>query len=1208
MRATFAPYVPRLLDEPWDGARIVAGSVAVCRIAGLTALTERLSGKGEDGDDLVTTTLNGAFEDLIATAEGLGGDVLFLGGDHMCLLFTGEGRHGRAINATHAMQDAVVARPLVPGAAGALSMSAGIASGIVHLITCGDEPRQLIAVGATVSRAVELQATAGSGETRFETVDHNTLETHGRPVAWPVSAFLADPIRGVIGSEESRPAYRPATVAFGIFSGVDHALQRNPARAVDRIAELVDGVQRAATRYGATVLGTNVGRDGASFLLTTGVPIADDDGEERMILAARAATEGQPPFALRFGVATGNVLAGDIGGSTRRTYTVMGDTVDLAARLAATAAPGEVMATHRTMDRSAARFATSEWDPVTFEGIEAQVVPVVVGAELTPVRGGGGGGGGGFTGRSGQRTHLAEQVSRLDGGSGGLADIVGPAGVGKSRLVAEALGDTDRPVVIVRGERYRQLVPYGAASRLLRAAMGIGDSEDPRRAGMMLAAQVHDVAPYLDPWLPLLADVIDVEVETTPEVDQLDGSFRGDRTRWAVAQLAVWLTPQPIVIRIQDSHWMDPASAKLLSFVLAGGAELPWLVLATRRPGGTGWEPDDELDATRIELEPLTPGAAVALLTELRRDNPLSPDLTTALIERSAGNPLFLELLAAAARPSEAAPDSLEEMIVMQIDRLAPEDRRLLREVSVLGRRFSPDFAAEVVGPQEWAGLDEHLERDRDGQLRFRHAAVHEVAYDGLSPSARRDLHRRVAHALSARSAKPALLSLHFHRAGAHDEAWAHGYVAGKQAFARGAPDEASVLLEQALSSARHVGSVPVRDLADAAELLGDAHRLSGRFEEADKAYVKAGESVKHQVDTARLLAKRALIRQQQSQFPQSLRMLTRALGVVSARSHPGARAELEVAYAGVRYRQARYRETVERAGRAIPLAKKAGDQTTLAHAYFLRGSADSHLDPGSGAKDLALALKAFEKVDDHLMQAEVLDSLGREAYDQGLWNEALEYQQGNARHRDLAGDTVGAAAAGRSRALVLLDQGKLDEAEVELERVDLMCRAANYRVGIAESTVNLATIAARRGDTESALSLLAQTRTQFEDLGVEHPALSYRLAEAEAYLLGGDVEAALTTADTAIEAVKAMDGVERSRIGLLRVRGVALVWLGSSRDGHVQLLDALRAARRAGSPFERVLLLDSLATLYGDREAADERDTAIEQLGIVKLPPFLTP
>ena len=1202
MRAAFAPYVPRLLDEPWDGARIVAGSVALCSITGLTALTEQLS--GEEGDDLVTATINGAFGELIAIAEAAGGDVLFLGGEAMCVLFTGKGRHGRAINAVHAMQDAVAALPLVPGGAVALSMSAGIASGMVHLITCGDEPRQLIAVGPTVTKAVELEASAGPGETRSETVDRGALETQGRPMAWPAIAFLAQPIRRVIESETARPAHRPATVGFGIFSGVDRALRRNPSSAADRIAEVVDAVQRAAADHDVTLLGTNVGQDGGRFLLTAGVPIAVGDGEERMIGAAKGATAGQPPFALRFGVATGNVFAGDMGGSTRRTYTVMGDTVDLAARLAATASPGEVLTTHRTIDRSATRYAISEWDPVTFRGIEAQVVPVVVGAELAPARGGGGG----FAGRSKQRADLIEQVTLLDEGRGGIVDVVGPAGVGKSRLVTEALRDTKQPIVVVRGEEYRQLIPYGAASRLLRAAMGIGDREDPGRAGTLLEAQVHDVAPYLDPWLPLLAQVIDAEVDATPEVDQLDDAFRGDRIHWAVAQLGVWLTRQPIVIRIEDSHWMDPASARLLSFLLARGAELPWLVLATHRPEGPGWEPGDELDATRIELGPLAPGASLALLTELRRANPLSPDLAAAVVARSGGNPLFLELLARAAAPSEGSPDPVEATIAKQIDRLPPADRRLMREVSVLGRRFSPDFAEEVIGPQEWTGLEEHLEREWDGQLSFRHALVHEVAYEGLSASTRRDLHRRAAQALTAQSAGPELLSLHYQRAGAHDEGWAFAYLAGKRALARGAPDEASMLLEQALSSARRVGSISVRDLADATELLGDAHRLAGRVEEADRAYLKSDGRVQHRVDKARLLHKRALIRQQQRQFPESLRMLTRALRVMPARSYPGERAELEVAYADVRYRQARYRDTVERAERAIPLAKKAGDQKTLGHAYFLKGQANSHLDPGSGAKDVALALKTFEKVNDHLMQAKVLNSLGLDAYDRGLWTEALEYQQRNTEQRDLAGDAVGAASAGHSRALVLLDQGKLDEAELELERVGVMCRAANYGVGIAESTMNLATVAARRGDTESALLMLDETLAQFEDTGADRPAVVNLLAQAEAHLLGGDVEAALATADKAIEAAEGVDGVERSMVGLLRVRGVALVWLGSSQEGHTQLLDALQAARRAGGAFEEVLLLDSLATLYGDKEAAEQRDTIVGQLGIVKLPPFLTP
>ncbi len=761
--------------------------------------------------------------------------------------------------------------------------------------------------------------------------------------------------------------------------------------------------------------------------------------------------------------------------------------------------------------------------------------------------------------------------------------------------------------LLVRCEEYRQSIAYGAASKLLRAAMGIDDREDPQRVGVLLKAQVRDLTPYLEPWLPLIAEIVGAEVDPTSEVDGLDPKFRRDRALWAASQLAVWLTRQPIVVRIEGSQWMDAASAELLDYVLTRGADLPWLVVGTRRPTGTGWIPDPALDPVTIELGPLSPGASRALLTELRRDDPVLPDVAGAVIERSGGNPLFLEQLAVRAGASDELPDTVESTVSMHIDQLSPDDRKVLREASVLGRRFSEELAEAVIGSQDWSVLDEYVEREWDGLLRFRHTLVREAAYEGLPYRTRRDLHLRTARALEG-TAGPEILSLHYARAEEDEKAWRYGVEAGRDAFARNAPDDASVLLERALDAAGKVRSVPAADIAAAAELLGDAHDLAGRPTEADEAYRAARGKSKLSNDKARLDRKRGLMREREGKYPAALRMLSTGLKALPKTKYPEERAELEVAYAGVKFRQGKYRDAVARAEKAIPLAEKAGADSTLGHAYYLRGHARHFLDHTSGDDELMKALAIFEASNDHLMQANVLNNLGVHAYDSGRWDEALDYQRRNAEQRELAGDVVGAAVAAYNRALVLMDQGKLDEAESALEQVRVTCRAANFPVGVAGAAMNLANVSARRGDSESALAMLEETMSQFENMGADSFVVVNRLAEAEAHLLGGDVEAALAVADKAIEAAEGLEGAEVPLVGLYRVRGVSLVWLGRGQEGHIQLMDALAAAREHQVTFEEALISDGLATLYGEVEAADRRDEIVSRLGIVRLPPYLTP
>jgi len=1180
-------YLPRLLEQPWDGARIVAGSVAFCEITSLTAHVE----------PGVSPVIDGMLDDLAGAAQDNGGDVLSLAADAVSILFIGEGRHGRALNAVHAMHDVLSER-------GDASMSAGIATGLVHLVIAGDEPRQLITLGPTVTRAIELAGLAGFGDTRIETIDRGAIETLGRAAALPRSAFLDPAVREPIESGRTDPAIQQATIGFATFSGVDRALQRNPARAAVQIADVVGSVQRAAIDYGITLLHTDLSRGGGRLALATGVPGEVDDGEERMIRAAKAALATAPPFALRFGIATGRVRAGDLGGSTRRTYTAIGTTVDLAARLAASASPGEVLTTHRTIDRTGTRYAVSEWDPVTFVGMDGQVVPVVVGAELGP---GTGEDEGGLVGRSEEQAIIRRLLEQLDRGRGGVVDIVGDAGIGKTRLVAQTLRDSDVVTVIVRGEEYRQDIPYGAASRLLRAAMGIDEREDPKRAGALLETQVRDLAPYLEPLLPLIAEVAEAEVATTRAVEELSPSFHRERTQWAVSQLSVWLTRRPIVVCIEDAHWIDAASADLLSYVLARGSDLPWLVISTRRRGKSGWIPDDDLDPSRIDLQPLAPGALRALLTELRRDEPLDSDIAADLIERSGGNPFVLERLATAAGEADSLPGNVEAAAETQLARLAPADRMVLSDLSVLGRRFDPDLAEDVVGVEDWAVFEDILESEWDGYLRFRQPIVHDAAYGSLSAQRRRDLHLRTGAALAERAAGPELLTVHFDRAGAHQKTWEAGRLAGKRAMERNAPMEAATMLDRALASARRLGSTPIAPRAEASELLGDALCQAGQTKDGDKAYVAAEDLAKTKRDRARLLRKRAQLRQRDGQYPAALRMLTKALKSLPSASGPGERAELELAYAGVRLRQGRYREAIERCDLAIPLAEKADDVAAVGRAHYVRARASSHLEAGSGVEDAKRALAIFESTGDHLMQAKVLDLLGSGAYDRGQWDEVLAFEERSAEQRELAGDAVGSAVAGYRRALVLVNQGKFDEAEPALEEIRTASRAANYPLGVAMSTMHLANGVARSGDSESALGILKETLVAFEDLGAERCIVYNQLAQAEAHLLSGAVDAALAGAEEALETAMATAGVEVPVVGLQRVRGIALVWRGNTQDGHVQLMNALERARRVDAAFEEMLILDTLATLYGDDDAANQRDSIIQRLGIVKLPPFLT-
>jgi tetratricopeptide (TPR) repeat protein len=197
----------------------------------------------------------------------------------------------------------------------------------------------------------------------------------------------------------------------------------------------------------------------------------------------------------------------------------------------------------------------------------------------------------------------------------------------------------------------------------------------------------------------------------------------------------------------------------------------------------------------------------------------------------------------------------------------------------------------------------------------------------------------------------------------------------------------------------------------------------------------------------------------------------------------------------------------------------------------------------------------------------------------------------------------IGAALASYRLAELHIDLGRLDEAAVALEGVRSAARATLARLLTTRASMRSAQIDARRGNTALALGRLEQTQARFENRGADEDAATNWLIRAEAHLLGGGVEEALAASEKALES--APEG--RARVGLWRVRGTALVWMGRSREGHLQLMEGLDAAQTTGASVEEAMISDALATLYGDGDAADRRDEIMSRLGIVRLPPFLT-
>jgi class 3 adenylate cyclase/tetratricopeptide (TPR) repeat protein len=1227
---------------PENVVQTVEGTAVFVDLSGFTRLSERLARTGKEGAEHLTDSINACFSTLLADAYAGGGSLLKFGGDALWLWFWGDEHPTRACASAAAMRSTLrrVGRISTGGGKVVLRMSIGVHSGHFHMFLVGESHREHIIAGPATTRVVEMEAAASAGQILLSPETASMLPERalgakagpGVLLARPPSARLFAPeeelhvpdddaILGCLSTEvrahvlaaPASPEHRTAVTAFVQFGGLDDLIETRGATAAARAVDaLVKATQEGADLFQVCFLGSDVGTDGWKLLLTARAPRAVGDDEERMLLTLRHILEQSRELPVRIGVNRGRVFAFEIGPPYRRTYAVMGDTTNLAARLMAKAPWGSLYATEGVLVRSQSNFETSPLVPFMVKGKSKPIEAWEVGPLARPTASHAGNRNP-LVGRDEEYAILSKALVEAKRGKGALIEIIGETGTGKSRLLAEArelAGGVHFAHTIC--ENYRRTVPYVVWRDVLRQLLGLhwDDPDDVVTAAVL--AQVETSEPGLRPWLPLLAIVFDVSVPMTQEVGELAADYREAKLHEVVLKfLRPWLETRTLV-QIEHAHSMDKASAALLTTLARHIESSGWVITVTRREVEVGFVGRSEW-STQLVLGPLSADAMHELAESAPEANVVPPHVLELAVERASGSPEFLlDLLAAAARGSGELPDSIDSAATARIDELDPRDRVLVRRASVLGlcfhRRLLPYvLESDLPEPDEptWKRISSVFADDGDGYIRFKRPALREVAYEGLPFRLRRKLHGTVGQALEPdlgrdADADPAVLSVHFSLAGDHPRAWRYARLGAERAAARFAHGDAAQLYRRAIDAGRHDG-VSTTDLADAWESLGRALQRTGELAAAAQAVTVArGLMPEDPLVQGRLLYRHMLIAQHAARLTTAVRWANRALRTLDGLEQREAvvwRARTLARLAFYRVRQGRLLEAERLCHEAIAAAKSVSELEALAYAYYIL---DFALDEGGRAEEAiysALALEIYDRLGDLEQKGSVLNNLGCFAMDRWNWTDALPLLRESAECSERAGVHTQVAAAEINIATILFDRGVYAEASRHVNRALRLWTSTGDLSGTAYATVMLGRLAIREGRDLDGFALLHEGTVALRTLGEQGYA---ELAEswlAEAEALAGDARRALAIADTLTSLS------ERPPLLLQRVRVIALARLGRENAGE-ELAMSLEVARERGALHDLAAGLDLAEVLtWPNAERARERDEICERLGIERLP-----
>ena len=640
---------------------------------------------------------------------------------------------------------------------------------------------------------------------------------------------------------------KQVTVLFADLKGSMELLaDRDPEEARKLLDPVIEHMMEAVHRYEGTV--NQVMGDGIMALF--GAPLAHEDHAVRACYAALRMQESVKRYAenvfrrdgvpveIRVGLNSGEVVVRAIGSDLHMDYTAVGQTTHLAARMEQMARPGTILLAPDTLALAEGFVQVTSRGPVPVKGLAAPIEIFEL-AGASPVRSrlhaAASRGLTRFVGRDAEIEALRQALGRAGEGHGQVVAVMGEPGVGKSRLVWEFTHSHRSQgwlVLETASVSYGKATTYLPVIELVRSYFGIEPRDDDRKMREKVTGKLLSLDRALEPTLPVFLSLLDVPVEDA-EWTKLDPSQRRRQTLDALKRLLLRESRvQPVLLVVEDLHWIDSETQAWLDLLVESLPTARLLLLVNYRPEyGHGWGRKTYYQQVRLDALPIA--GAEELLEALLGTDPGLANLRRLLIDRTQGNPFFLEESVRALVETQALtgergayrlagpvqslqlPATAQAILAARIDRLAREDKRLLQAAAVVGKDV-PFPLLEVIAEEPEERLREGLARLQAAEFlyearlfpeleyTFKHALTHEVTYAGLLQDRRRTLHASILEAMEKLytdrlDEHVERLAHHAVRGDVQDKAVLYLRQAGHKAGARSALRDARTRYEQAL-------------------------------------------------------------------------------------------------------------------------------------------------------------------------------------------------------------------------------------------------------------------------------------------------------------------------------------------------------------------------------------------------------------------------